>query len=456
MKRRIIYLPVEVKVRDLYPRLLFAAFAAERGYDVILGSDRVLKQSWNKVPGGLVIDKSLAANKREWILALVQGNFGYAAEDAETLGFYRKSRRDWYVRTRIEEDLLKSSTRYFCWGRKQEELVRSIHPYGSNKLKVTGSFRFDILKEPFRSFFREPLPEGVAPRGPYVLFNSNFGRIHHLQGRDYPLTQFRDFGGIRSQEDEEEWVRSVHYQDDMVLKVQDFLFAFRERFPEHEIIVRPHPVEDFRYWRYLLRRLPRSRVVYEGSVLNWILHADLVLHHGCTTGVEAVVAEVPTLALFGSMVNPANQEISNQLCESSADLDSSLSLAEKLLGLKGSPYRLPDDMMDPFNAHVDSLSETFASERILEELDHLHWEKDVLQGGLPEGVGKKASESRPRYHHTISPTLHARKLTRIGEDEIEAPLRWWKHSGHFPSVDTVKPIGDSVFLIRSTDKEKEI
>jgi hypothetical protein len=77
-----------------------------------------------------------------------------------------------------------------------------------------------------------------------------------------------------------------------------------DEFPNTKIVVRPHPSEDHAFYRTVLRELPNVEVNHEGSVIPWLLATRALIHDGCTTGIEAALAGVPTV-VFKSISEPA-------------------------------------------------------------------------------------------------------------------------------------------------------
>ncbi|MGB7334912.1 MAG: hypothetical protein WBD01_03885, partial [Salaquimonas sp.] len=52
-------IPVEVQARELLAKLVLANLAVERGYNVILGKDTVVRRLAGYLPKGVIYDKSL-------------------------------------------------------------------------------------------------------------------------------------------------------------------------------------------------------------------------------------------------------------------------------------------------------------------------------------------------------------------------------------------------------------
>ena len=55
------------------------------------------------------------------------------------------------------------------------------------------------------------------------------------------------------------------------------------------IIIRPHPEEDHTIYNTAFEKYSNIYVVYSGSVIPWIIAADVMVHHDCTTSLEAAM-----------------------------------------------------------------------------------------------------------------------------------------------------------------------
>ncbi|NJN15407.1 MAG: hypothetical protein HC822_03495 [Oscillochloris sp.] len=63
--------------------------------------------------------------------------------------------------------------------------------------------------------------------------------------------------------------------------------------PDLHVVVRPHPSEDPAAYERILGGLPNATVTREHAVGAWILAAEAVVQHGCTTALESVLADKP-------------------------------------------------------------------------------------------------------------------------------------------------------------------
>jgi hypothetical protein len=73
--------------------------------------------------------------------------------------------------------------------------------------------------------------------------------------------------------------------------------SLRETRSETTIVLRPHPSERIETWEKAFTGLERVHVERGGSHLPWTLACDILVHTGCTTGMEAFVAGQTAISL---------------------------------------------------------------------------------------------------------------------------------------------------------------
>ena len=67
--------------------------------------------------------------------------------------------------------------------------------------------------------------------------------------------------------------------------------ALSKSFSDKTIIIRPHPMEVKEFYKNEFKEYENIKVIHDGSSKEWIVDADTVIHHDCTTGIEAFIAK---------------------------------------------------------------------------------------------------------------------------------------------------------------------
>ncbi len=304
---RYLYLPIEVGSRELASKSLIALAAAEQGYSVVLGFQHTLIRSAPQLPNGLFLSKSsnnvfLASVKElgqagHLVVASEEENFGYRLHDSPI--------------TYNSKFLGGRCDLYLCIG--DDEAAYIERRYGPQFPKVvTGNARADYLRPQLRAIYKREADDVRKQHGKFILFNSNFGFTSPISGGDLNYffdlwTQVGCFDDDNPTKNKEIFNSFVDYEQRNMRLMRDLL-GLMSKHPEYTVVVRPHPVESLEIWIQFLQDLdaPNIRFAPNTNHIPYMLASDLLVHPGCTTGVEALALGVPALSLMGSESSSVN------------------------------------------------------------------------------------------------------------------------------------------------------
>lgn len=74
------------------------------------------------------------------------------------------------------------------------------------------------------------------------------------------------------------------------------IYYLQEKFPDTNIIIRPHPSENSSTYENAFIRHDRVHVEDSGDVRAWIAGAGVIIHHTSTTGIESALMGVPAIS----------------------------------------------------------------------------------------------------------------------------------------------------------------
>lgn len=285
--------PIETKARELYGKALLAMCAAEAGMDVVLGDQRVITQSLHRLPVGIYLDKSISRTKTAHFARLKNLGFKLAAWCEEGLVYRDKGV---YQHERVSAQALEQVDAFFAWGDVQREDILEIVPQARDKIHVFGNPRFDLLRPALRNVFKHDAQELRARFGRYILINTNFSRFNRFPGRDDVADILRQRGITLDAEQQAYYKSWVEHLGDVFRAFVSVIPRLAEAFPDHAIIVRPHPSENHERWRSELSGVNNVTVIGERNAIPWMMGADAVIHNACTTGVESFLLDRPTIA----------------------------------------------------------------------------------------------------------------------------------------------------------------
>jgi surface carbohydrate biosynthesis protein len=289
-----LYLPVEVKNRELYSKVLLAKYAAEKGFNVILGRKNDLNRIISRMPAGVYFGLGVPENYENFYRTLVElGNIVVVCEE-EGLITYTD---DMYLDMRISSKTMQYVDLLFSWGADNKNLISSNKKELSNKIKISGHPRFDLLKHEFSNVYKNEIAIIRKKYNKYVLICTCFPSCNHfLPGINY-VQSLIDKKVLKSQESIDNFKR---YQKIKTKTLRSFLEAIpllAKTCPETDIVVRPHPSENKEIYVKLANEFRNVHIESNFSVHPWIMAAEALVHHYCATSVEAYAAEVPRFSL---------------------------------------------------------------------------------------------------------------------------------------------------------------
>lgn len=359
-----IYLAMETKVRELDAKILLSAVLALRGYRVVLGYKTDLDALMMTLPPGIYIDKSAASTKTEKFRDLRRGGHAVMVHDEEGLVIHNPQR---YLSHRVAGESIDALSRFFMWGNAQEEIIRTEFPKYAEKLVVTGNPRFDLLRSDMRGLFDREVEALHRKYGHFILIATKFGTNNNQMGKEKYLQSEIQNTLIKSEADYE---------------FRKGYFAFREKLFNHfvelvehvslqnqgrTIIVRPHPSENMTTWEKLVAHLPNVRVVREGNVQPWIMAADLLLHNGCTTAIEAVMLGIPAIAYRPVTSIRFDIPLPNAVSVEATTLEEVDDLVASILA--GEPCDLTPEQTALLGRHLAATTGPRASDRVVDAIE---------------------------------------------------------------------------------------
>ena len=114
MYRKIIIFPIEIKSRDLLPRLQIASEFIKKGYQVIIGEQGAIHNNISSLPIGILFEKSLGRIKEKRFKKFIKLGFKICSLDEE--GLASIGNRHGYSRSRFTNENLKVASKIFVWG----------------------------------------------------------------------------------------------------------------------------------------------------------------------------------------------------------------------------------------------------------------------------------------------------------------------------------------------------
>ena len=299
-------IPVENQVRELDAKLLLACIAARRGLPSIIGPKREVEFRIASFPRSIFLSKSLRIGNRKFFPISRQLGHEIVAWDEEALVHLPP---EIYFSRRLSPAGMNYVSHFFAWGDDNAELWRQYPNLPADKpIHVTGNPRNDLLRTEMHSFYEDDVNNIRRAYGAFFLINTNFNHVNAFypgQNLFQPQTEpdKEPKFGQAARGMSREYAEGLRDHKKSVFEdFQQLIPALEKSFPDHTIVVRPHPTENQEIYHKIADRCQRVHVTNEGNVVPWLMSTRAIIHNGCTTGVEAYVMRIPAISMMSMMM----------------------------------------------------------------------------------------------------------------------------------------------------------
>ena len=283
-------IPLEIAVRELNGMIYQALHLASKGLPTILGERMVNEYVVGCGKPVLYFDSDQSTDINEKILAdgglvfNVNPEGMHIAQERQTLENFSR---------------IANCVSLLCtWGDHQVEDLKSVFPKENHEhILATGYPPFDLVQSRFKPLHKNQ--DIVEVHGlNYILINTSFAYANNMMGFERYMKMLSQMNEWQIYADPEYRAIQQGIHDHQVLMLDaiiDLAKKLSKWFPDRHIVVRPHPGENKTFYSSRLKDLKNVFVVSTGTAREWISTASFVIHHDCTTGMEALLMGCPVI-----------------------------------------------------------------------------------------------------------------------------------------------------------------
>lgn len=284
-----VFLPIEVLSRELTARAFLSTKLANNGNKVYVFEHTFFdRNGWKE--SGVYIGKNCFRTEvpytKEYYLSMKKSGVSVWYLDEEG-GVYSgdKESQEKRLLTRIDPSDLQENDKILSWGywqKKSYESVCHVSP-----VIISGSPNFDILQSKYHNSFLDYDLNITGGKKDFILINTRFSlgnpkqHVDSMFGNKQPHSEklpdfFLEFSYISDNK--------------MMFSMIELCFYLSKLLPNELIIIRPHPSEDLKIYNTLTKKLKNVLVIHKGGAEPWIRMSKVLIHNGCTTAVQADIA----------------------------------------------------------------------------------------------------------------------------------------------------------------------
>lgn len=454
---RWLYLPMDVKVRELEGKAFFAACAAARGWNVVVGQKKQVAAVMARLPCGFFSGFGGQENFAGQYRRLKDLGHRILIFDEEGLVTHNE---DIYARTKLCPETLALCDLYAVWGAVQKDMVLRRRPELEGRIVISGSPRMDVTRPAFSALRAGEVDKIRARFGRFILFNSNFGSSNHFTGAEAYLKSLWAKKIVQSETEADYYRRYSEYRDRVMQGIVAVLPTLSAAFSDMNIIVRPHPAERADAWKEAAAGLGNVHVLHEGSVLPWIAAAQCVLHNFCTTAVESYALGVPAVSYRPVIDDTLETPLPTLVSHVAQTPDALVAMLRRVIDEK-LPSPADAAQVRRYACNLGQEDAPFASDTLLDAMEKFdftgskaqEWRRAMPQAGLEIRMRSVLRRMRSGAGRLLgrkagAADYIAHKFSGLAFEEISEVFKALSSAGRDLSGVRITPLDESLFLVR--------
>lgn len=281
---KIIYMPLEIKSRDFYSRLLlslnlclkykFKIFFGHRGH--------VNYFAQNHIPGFYYGLATIRNFEQMYKNIKKNGNL-IGISDEEGLLTYKNAS---YKNLKVSKKNLQLSDCVFTWGKKNYDILKKISK--KKNIFITGNPRLDLINKTNKKVYRKQVSSIKKKYKKFILVCSTFSYINYFDKkiRFIDLLKKRKF--FSNLKDISKWKNYEKVKKKTLDELLKFIKLLSNEQKKIKIVIRCHPSENNKIYKELSMKYRNVFFDDKFSVHPWLICCEKLINHYCTTTFEAL------------------------------------------------------------------------------------------------------------------------------------------------------------------------
>ncbi|RKY40642.1 MAG: hypothetical protein DRP76_01465 [Candidatus Omnitrophota bacterium] len=293
MKKRIL-ITVDHKWRDLPDRAYLAEIlSTKHNFKVYLARDGDEVKYWRAFkPNVVVVNHILEIHKRNWIKNLPQ-EVKVVILPTEGITAYTKDMVNILGGDREEYKLVRA---LLSWVDFLEDYWSSDCFLPKERIYPVGVPRFDFFFSPEkRIIFKKPeylrKKMKLGQNTKIITFFLNFVYATAASRNIELWRKILIRQGYDPKLHIEMAYKDLEAREKFIITIQEVI----EHFPNYIFLIKPHPNEDFLFYKKRIKKHPHIRFIPNLYSIEALLISDLIIQRRCTTGLESAILDIPAI-----------------------------------------------------------------------------------------------------------------------------------------------------------------
>ena len=244
-----LYLPIEIKKRELLSKLFLGLNALKKGFNVVIGDKIAISHAIKFFGPGIYFYKSMNFNDTAHIKRIKNKNNIYVVHDEES-GATHASKNIFkqFLNIRSSDENIQLIDRFYTWGKFDHSQWIKRYKKKKNKFILTGSPRIDLCnKKIYNKFLRNEINDTKKKFNKFILFISSGissdKELMNIFKQDKFFFKYKD---LKEKKDRKNQMQNLRmYFKSSVQMIQNL----SNKFKGINFVIRPHPNENINDWK---------------------------------------------------------------------------------------------------------------------------------------------------------------------------------------------------------------
>lgn len=309
MNKKYLLIPIEVISRELDSRVLISLrlLMLNPEWEIIIGKTNKVGDYWrnNSLKGKkfIYLSKGTIYSKLFYINLLKNGGYYFLLDEEGAI--YSQYITKVIKRGGENNDLIQLMSKIFFWGEntKKDYIARHSKYLSNDKIEVTGNPRFDLCKKEYENFINFK-SKNIFKKNQFILIDTAFGMFNNIvdQKLEYEHWKSVKYENNRGENDMSKWFQNFsplyEYQKKIFPDFLDGIIHISNKFKDVNFLIRPHPVENIETYSNYFKNIKNIKITNDGTAIEKIIYSKLLIHNGCTTAIEALFHEIPSICFL--------------------------------------------------------------------------------------------------------------------------------------------------------------
>jgi surface carbohydrate biosynthesis protein len=310
-----LYLPIEIKKRELLPKLFLGLNALKKGFNVVIGDKIAIAHAVKFFGPGIYFYKSMNFNDTDHIKRIKNKNNIYVVHDEES-GATHASKNTFkqFLNIRSSNENIQLIDRFYTWGKFDHSQWIERYKKQKSKFILTGSPRIDLCnKKIYNKFLRNEINDTKKKFNKFILFISSGissdKELINIFKQDKFFFKYKD---LKEKKDRKNQMQNLRmYFKSSVQMIQNL----SNKFKGINFVIRPHPNENIKDWKKIFKKF-KDNVFLDTSdsdITSMIIASKCVIHNSSFAGIQSALLKKPLIVYKPKKISIPKRSFPNKL-----------------------------------------------------------------------------------------------------------------------------------------------